>query len=435
MGTFFLLVYPAINGFPLLYSDTATYIVSGFGLDMPFDRPMTYGLFLVASSLGGLTFLLTVFFQSLILSWLLLRIIERFAGKQKGWVMALVYFILAVPAGLSWYSGQLMPDFFTPVSVLSALLILHPSTRKSELTFLLFLFILASSVHLSHFSFNLVMLVFLYIMSRLRFVKLSRLMNPLRIWLLVAGSALSFLTMMVPMSKSSHIFLMGAMVENGILKTFLDDNCPEHHYALCEYRDSLPDKAWQFIWMEKKSPLYKVGGWNGTKREFNEIILKTLTTPKYIKMHIECSLKNTPVQLATFKMGDGNGPFGKGTMVYRRIEDNSWFDIIAERRALQQKSDLYFLPFMNRVLAWLVILSLAGIILLISVYRKRLTVQSFYFTVVISGAVIINAWIAATFGGITDRLEGKMIWLVVFALLILILQPPLQSFTRMKNPG
>ena len=72
------------------------------------------------------------------------------------------------------------------------------------------------------------------------------------------------------MSKSKHIFYMGRMVENGILKKYLDETCATKNYQLCAYKDSLPATADRFLWDFENSPVYKLGGWKTTKKEFNE---------------------------------------------------------------------------------------------------------------------------------------------------------------------
>ena len=96
---------------------------------------------------------------------------------------------------------------------------------------------------------------------------------------------------------------MGAMVEHGIVKNYLNDHCDTKQYKLCAYKDSLPDRAYKFIW-DEKSPFYKIGGWKETKNEFTEIIYGTLTQPKYIVMHIKESFKATLQQLTLFSVGD-----------------------------------------------------------------------------------------------------------------------------------
>jgi hypothetical protein len=44
VGAIILMGVSFWNGFPLLYSDSSTYLSSGFDLDPPYDRPINYGL-------------------------------------------------------------------------------------------------------------------------------------------------------------------------------------------------------------------------------------------------------------------------------------------------------------------------------------------------------------------------------------------------------
>ena len=55
LGTILLSWAAFYNGFPLIYSDTSTYLESGFVLETPLDRPITYGLLMRLFSLNGLT--------------------------------------------------------------------------------------------------------------------------------------------------------------------------------------------------------------------------------------------------------------------------------------------------------------------------------------------------------------------------------------------
>ncbi len=75
-----LLIVPAlINGYPLLYSDSATYIESGMGLFVPIDRPIFYGLFIrIASMSYSLWFV--VILQSLVIVALINRLLSYSSG-------------------------------------------------------------------------------------------------------------------------------------------------------------------------------------------------------------------------------------------------------------------------------------------------------------------------------------------------------------------
>ena len=91
IGEFFLMFDAFYNGFPIVYSDSSTYIVSGFGLDMPMDRPLLYGILLRIFSLNGLSLWLVIFFQALIVSYLIFLLMELFVGRKE-----LIYTLLAI---------------------------------------------------------------------------------------------------------------------------------------------------------------------------------------------------------------------------------------------------------------------------------------------------------------------------------------------------
>ncbi|HRH39293.1 MAG TPA: hypothetical protein PK760_13165, partial [Flavobacteriales bacterium] len=85
-----LLIWPAIyNGYPILYSDTATYVASGMKLDAPMDRPITYGLFIRITSIGGFTLWTTIVAQAAILTALLHGLIDPLIppGAFRRWAL------------------------------------------------------------------------------------------------------------------------------------------------------------------------------------------------------------------------------------------------------------------------------------------------------------------------------------------------------------
>ncbi|GAB4249025.1 MAG: hypothetical protein Kow0079_01430 [Vicingaceae bacterium] len=209
---------------------------------------------------------------------------------------------------------------------------------------------------------------------------------------------------------------MGALVEHGIVQSYLDDHCNYTDYMLCEYKDSLPDKAWMFLWNED-SPFYKMGGWSGTKEEFNEIIFNTITTPKYIGLHIKESLKATADQLTKFKIGDGNGAFGEETLLYKRISKYFEHEISTYESSLQNNQNFSFLSWYNAILIIIILISIISLLIVFyklgNLDKKLLSVIS----IVILG-IIINAWVCGTMANAIDRLGTKVIWLLPLMALI-----------------
>jgi len=203
---------------------------------------------------------------------------------------------------------------------------------------------------------------------------------------------------------------MGALVEHGIAKKYLDENCEDCDYEFCAYKDSLPDKAWMFLWNED-SPFYKMGGWKGTKEEFNEIIYNTLTTPKYLALHFKESLKATGDQLSKFQIGDGNGSFLEGTLLHKRISTYFKHEIARYESSLQSNENLTYLDWYNKVLFSVVLVSIAVLIMVILKVRHHDKRVLSMILIVILG-VVINSWACGTLANAIDRLGGKIIWLI-----------------------
>ena len=125
-GCLFMMFPAFVNGYPLIYSDTSTYIHSAFEFLPPKDRPITYGLFIRLTSLNGLTMWTVIFAQTSILSGLLYCLTKKSMGSDQqnpGLRFALIILVSSL-AGAAWTTSYLLPDIFTPIMVLAALLLL-----------------------------------------------------------------------------------------------------------------------------------------------------------------------------------------------------------------------------------------------------------------------------------------------------------------------
>lgn len=424
-----LMVYPILNGYPVVYSDTASYLGNGFALEMPFDRPITYGLFMVLTSFFGISLWLTVICQSLIAAWTIKTFRDLFFKDLTDTALILTTLIISVIPGLSWYTGQLMPDFLTGIAFLCLLIGLHPLAGMNMRIAAGIFFMLAAASHISHPVFLLALIILLYMSGVLfrgivvDFIKTGRF--PLYIFLTV----LSYLLMLTPVSKSSHVFLMGTLVENGILKEYLEKHCGEKHYTLCDWKDRLPGKAWEFIW--EPGALDAGGGWKGTKTEYREIIRGTFTDPVLLKKHISKSVSNTFRQLSLMKNGDGNGPFLPGSLNDRRISERVGMEIDSFRQARQQQG-LGRMLILNPVIPWFVLFSISLMSIIVFLTRKKQKGWIYLFLFVCI-AVIVNAFICATFSGATDRLNGRIIWLIPMISIMMVWSLLADHFSKFKS--
>ncbi|MFZ5553914.1 MAG: hypothetical protein ACOZCO_12430 [Bacteroidota bacterium] len=402
-----------VNGYPVVYSDTSTYIESGFTFETPFDRPVTYGLFLWIASFNGVSLWLVIFFQSMVLSWLILLYFKKFVDRENYFSLSF-FALLAVSlfSCLSWTSSQLMPDVFTSVLLFATVLLVLSETTVKEKIILNIIILFSCAMHFSH-----VMFLFFLLCSIASIKIFSKKQQVIKAsWSIIVTvflmAVISTITMGSAFSKSRHVFLMGAMTEHGITKEYLDEFCPEKNYRLCTYKDSLPEKAWEFIW-KKNSPLYVYGGWSDSKEEFNEIITATLTRPKYLWLHLKASCTATLQQLIMFRMGDGNGAFLKETELYTRVEKYFPQEIISYRESKQNRNELSFLPVFNFINIFLVGVSCL-IILLLLLIKKELRKTFHPLLLLFMVGITLNAWVCGTFANAIDRLGSKMMWIIPF---------------------
>ncbi|MCF6170438.1 MAG: hypothetical protein L3J66_05610 [Bacteroidales bacterium] len=412
IGALFLMADAFYNSYPILYSDVTTYIANGFDLQTPFDRPITYCLFLRLFSLNGLSLWTVIFAQSFLVSGLIFRVAKiLFGDGLNKFVVLAVLLFLSLFTSLSWTASQPISDIFTPILLLTTIILFLGKPNKKEAWLLFFVFLLATAMHLSHISYNLVFLTVVVLVRSIRFFRLREVIRLRTILILFGLTLIALSTMLSALAKSRHVFFMGAMNEHGILKTFLDDNCETTNYQLCAYKDSLPKRAFEFVW-DADGPVNKMGGWKATEEEFNAIIFQTLTIPKYIGMHVQASLAATYEQLLKFKINDGNTPFPDGSLVYERMRTYFPGELEQFKQSKQNRDALSFTKNLNYFYSIIVLISIAGIVFWLFVLKMGQRRKYILLTVLVILGIVVNAWGSATFSNAIDRFGAKMIWLL-----------------------
>ncbi len=404
------------NGFPIVYSDTATYLSSGFELETPVDRPITYGLFIRAASLNGLSLWAVIFFQSLLLSYLIFLFIKLISEDRPFFLPGIMIILfLSLFTGISWTSSQLIADIFTPIAFLSLAIILFFNIKLKTGIFLFLIYFIAVSMHMSHILLFSSLLVIIYLAKKILFKKEDHKRVRLHIGILFALTLSSILTMGSAISKSKDVFMMGAMIEQGITQQYLNEYCGTRNYKLCAYKDSLPNTLGAFVW-HTDSPFYKTGGWSAENRkELNDIIFATLTEPKYIKLHIEASLKATGRQLTGFNIFDGNVAYPAGTPLFERISKYVPNDVKCYKDAKQNQGGFPIVGNANTLYDIILVISTLCILLVLFLKNKKLEGYR-SIAIVFLLAILLNAWDAATFSCVSSRFGCKMMWLIPFFL-------------------
>jgi len=93
----------------------------------------------------------------------------------------------------------------------------------------------------------------------------------------------------------------GRMLQDGIVKRYLDDHCPTARLKLCPYRDALPTTADDFLW--SNGVFNELGRFRGLGEEMHFIVSHSLQ--EYPLQQIETALAAPAKQLRLVATGRG----------------------------------------------------------------------------------------------------------------------------------
>lgn len=433
LSSFFMVLPALYNGFPIVTQDTGSYVASGWLLHVPIDRPITYGIFIRITSLFGLSLWGAVWAQTFILVYYLRRISEKLLGSfftEK--IFLCIILLLTGFTTLPWFSSQLLPDIFTAILVLAlADFYLSPKgTLKKRILwfFLIWLFI---QMHNSHLLIALIFCVlarFYSLITRKKwFIKKTMFLFGVTLFSFIS---ISFFNLWegnsFRPSASTHVFLMARMTEDGILDKFLAEYCPTEHYSLCAYQGKTGDRYWDFMWNDK-GHLHDAGGWDKAEQEYNTIIRRTLTRPKYLALQVYESLEGTLRQLSQFTIEFI--PQGEGSSPYSAIQQYYPGEIKEYRSCLQQIDQLR--PMMSIFDILFLIFGLGSMIFTLLLYKSTKNNNSqlnWNFVLILFLAfLVVNAFVTSTFSTVYCRLESRVMWILPFICTLYILRHYLEK--------
>jgi len=421
-----LLFMALYNGYPIVTSDTGTYIESGFSMTPPMDRPVYYGILLKLTSLGA-SLWLAIAFQATVLAWVLRHFIQSFIPAAREAHLLGIFIFLSFFTTCGWYVSQLMPDIYTAVLACSAILYMKQHLTGWRKAMLFFLLLLSCLVHNSNmlllFLFSIILLLAGFARSSwnaYRPVAVRMLAVSLAAWLGLAlanfAGGKGFVT-----SQSTHVFLMGKLVENGVLKRYLDQRCPTKEWSLCASKDKLPPYAWSFHW-DAESPLQKAGGWEATRPEYNAILREVYTSPRLYPMLAFKAVEGTFRQLTGYEIDtwyalpwnviDNESPVWQAVNQHYTSELNE----LAGTRTNGKTLDVLFF---NKIFLLLAACSFMAILFFLKPEYKAAYVRTLWLTGLF---LVLNAGITANLSAVHSRFNSRVAWVVVLVNVIFLLK-------------
>jgi hypothetical protein len=402
------------NQYPLVWPDTGGYIhFTNLIFRTPFYSLLLYPIHLTWSLWP------VVFFQSVMVAHIIYLVLRTTFGSAGALRLLLTVLILGVFSSLPWITGLIMPDVFTSVLVLAVFLLAFRAQQLSriEQAYLYVMVVLSVIVHLSHAPLAVAQILFIVIFG-IVFRKSENLR--VREWWVLFFPVLLSLSMLIgnnlvkygsfQLSPGGYCFQLARLVADGPARAYLEKQCPQSKYALCEYLQELPKSSGKFLW-DRTSPFKKVGGFYGYWKEAREIVLGTVK--EYPIWVFQDALRNLCIQLTKFRTGKGLIPYVGAehpTLDIRKFFPNEFH---AYANSKQNRGVLNFRP-LNLLHVSSVFMAAVFAGFGFYLYAKAGQWSQATLLIFIIFSIIINSLIAGAGSKPEDRYLSRLIWLVPF---------------------
>lgn len=432
----FMLAPAVWNGFPFMFYDTAAFISQAVAGGFVAERSVFYAWFLAATGLS-VSLWPAMLAQTLMTALVIAVFFQRVAPApadsavgRRAFLPAIA--ILCIGTALPWFAAQVLPDIFAPLLVLCLYLLgFYGHTLSRPLQAALFaIAALAAASHASHLGLAAGLTA---VAAFLQMITRGSSADPVRPdwrWpaavfaaALLALVASNFVrTGQVFVSRAGPAFILGRLVQDGIVKHLLDDTCPESGYRLCEYKDDLPTSADDYLW-GATSPFLRLGGFEGGAVESRSIIAESLR--RYPWTHVRTALVDTVRQFTSFATGDGIEPQQFVLMPILTELTPHYLDAYT---AARQQNGLIAFSWLNAIHVPVGYLSLAVLIGMLAgaVYGRdrgdRLHLPAF-----VLAALVGNAFICGALSNPHDRYQSRLMWVASLSAIVLVKLPLRQT--------
>jgi hypothetical protein len=206
----------------------------------------------------------------------------------------------------------------------------------------------------------------------------------------------------------------GRMLQDGIVKKYLDEHCPAPALWLCAYKNALPNDADAWFW---GSALFdRLGRFAGLGPEMAKIVVESVID--YPALQIETAAIAMAKQLIDVHTGEGVLPII--THTYRIIERYTPQLAPAMHAARQQKGELSFTA-INALHYPLALVAMALLPVLIWLaWRGALPASIGELAATVTLALLGNAFVCGALANPHNRYGARMVWLASLTVILAI---------------
>nr|WP_246503727.1 hypothetical protein [Plastoroseomonas arctica] len=430
-----LLGWPALlNGYPLVFIDTVSYLEHTILWALPWDKAPAYGPALAAFH-ARVTLWGSLAAQLLLISWMVWLTQRGALGAARAGVHLAVCAALAGLTALPWFAATLMPDVLSGVAALAIFLLGFCAHRlsRAERVAVTAVGVLCVAAHLSHLVIALALVGLVLVLRRRVVPVLRAAMVPV----LAAGVLLGVNLAdsgRATLSQNGGIFLLARLQADGPAVETLRAHCPAAGWYLCDFTDRLPMDSDDFLW-SPDSPVSQ--DTTGAQRFMGSValapeagvILRATFAERPLAV-LRAMAGNAARQLALARVGDTLGNEHLDLSARRMIRDGfparelAAFDAGLQMRGALAEAAAPWLALHMPVLAASLALALLGL--------ARGGAEQRALVLVALGAIAANAFATGALSAPHDRYGARIIWLLPLAAL---LAWPRQRGTRISMPS
>lgn len=413
-----LLTAPAIwNGFPLLQYDTGGYLARWYEGTLVPSRAVVYGLMLNAGAPAA--FWPVVAVQAALTVWIISLTLRALGLVGRPWLLISIVVFLSVLSTLPWLTSILLTDIFAGLGVIALyLLLLRPGNlSRSERFALIALIAVCAATHAATIAVLLALilagvLVWLVQPQQLPLVRVGNGVLALALGAVLVFAADFVVAKRLAWTPGGFALSFGRMLQDGIVKKYLDDHCPDPKLTLCPYKNELPDDADVWFW---GSPLFdKLGRFAGLGQEMAEIAVASVID--YPGLQIESAAFDTARQLVAVHTGEG--VLNSIWHTYGTIRHFTPHVVAPMDAARQQRGDISF-TIINRIYYPVALLSMVLLpVIIVLAWRLKIPAAFGELAAVCALALLANAFICGAMSNPHDRYGARLIWIAVFAVAV-----------------
>lgn len=419
-GAVLLLCIPAVwNGFPLMHDDVGGYVERWPSGSLGLSRSTIYGLLLWTTRLT--LFVPVVVLQAFVTTFVVDRAIKAFGVRSPSqWFLPSVITAIALTSGAALFVSKLTPDAWAAPGLLAFhLLAWHgDGLTTGERVAMTAIVAFAGASHMATFAI-LAGLSLVYVIAWL--ARCGPDLNSAcigvagaAVWcgllLLVAGNFI--VTGRLALEPGGEIFLFGRMVEDGMGREILSEECPRTDWQLCLYRESLPSYAEAFIF-DVGSPLQKIGGAGDPRArdEIAAIVARSLV--RHPLANAERAIELTATQFVDVGTGGLMEPLMSGHT--RSVLSRYTPALVPLFDAARQQTESIDLDGWSD---WVAVpisigasfaLPVLAVVLWLRRLRREAMLPAFLFV-----ALLGNAALCGVISGSNDRYQARLVWLAPF---------------------